>query len=51
MENWGLVIYDYSVVVYNTKKHSIADEQFIAEVMCHELAHQVNPDSGADSQL
>lgn len=38
----GLIIYEYSVVIYNSQKQTTAEKQFCAEVECHELAHQVD---------
>ncbi len=40
MENWGLVTFRESVLYVNPKSSSIETKQFVAMVICHELAHQ-----------
>lgn len=38
MENWGLVTYRSTLLLYNEERTSLADKQRIAYVVCHELA-------------
>lgn len=40
MENWGLVTYRESTLLYNPTVTSIAAKQYIATVISHELSHQ-----------
>ena len=40
MENWGLVTYRSTLLLYNEARTSLVDKQRIAYVVCHELAHQ-----------
>ncbi|XP_017083305.2 aminopeptidase N-like [Drosophila eugracilis] len=40
MENWGLVIYRESTLLFSPTRSSLADKQDLAEVIAHELAHQ-----------
>eukprot|EP00301_Raphidiophrys_heterophryoidea_P001612 c10773_g1_i1.p1 GENE.c10773_g1_i1~~c10773_g1_i1.p1 ORF type:complete len:861 (-),score=248.09 c10773_g1_i1:59-2641(-) len=40
MENWGLVLYRTTVLLYNPKSTPLNMKQRIAYVVCHELAHQ-----------
>jgi len=40
MENWGLVTFRESVLYVDPKSSSIETKQFVAMVICHELAHQ-----------
>ena len=42
MENWGLVTYRESAVLYHPGESSDSDRQLVALVIAHELAHQVN---------
>ncbi|XP_056608835.1 aminopeptidase N-like isoform X2 [Triplophysa dalaica] len=39
MENWGLVTYRETSLLYNPKVSSIANRQLVATVISHELAH------------
>ena len=41
MENWGLVMYRESVLLYNPTINSAADRQKVCSVLAHELSHQV----------
>lgn len=41
MENWGLVTYRETSLLYNPKVSSIANRQWVATVISHELAHMV----------
>ncbi|CAG2210607.1 ERAP2 [Mytilus edulis] len=41
MENWGLVTYRESAVLYHPGESSDSDKQWVAVVIAHELAHQV----------
>ncbi|TRY77959.1 hypothetical protein TCAL_11219 [Tigriopus californicus] len=40
MENWGLVTYRESCILVDAQNTSTASKQFIAIVVCHEMAHQ-----------
>uniref|UniRef100_A0A915A8A4 Thyrotropin-releasing hormone-degrading ectoenzyme n=4 Tax=Parascaris univalens TaxID=6257 RepID=A0A915A8A4_PARUN len=40
MENYGLIIYKYQFIVYDSHIQSTFHMQSAASVMCHELAHQ-----------
>jgi len=42
MENWGLVTYLMRSLLYNEHESSSSDKQWVALVVAHELAHQVN---------
>lgn len=41
MENWGLIIYRETALLYNPEENSAANKQRVAVVVSHELAHQV----------
>jgi len=40
MENWGLVTYLMRSLLYNPQESSVSDQQWVAVVVTHELAHQ-----------
>lgn len=40
MENWGLITYRESRLLYDPKESSLASKESIASVIAHELAHQ-----------
>lgn len=40
MENWGLITYREVALLSDPKKASIRAKQYVAIVVCHELAHQ-----------
>ena len=40
MENWGLITYRETAMLYDEKSSSIANKQRVATVVAHELAHQ-----------
>lgn len=40
MENWGLVTYRESCILVDAQNTSASTKQFIAIVVCHEMAHQ-----------
>lgn len=42
MENWGLVTYLMRSLLYNAEESSAGDQQWVAVVVAHELAHQVS---------
>ena len=42
MENWGLIIYRETALLYDTMLSSAGNKQRVAEVVVHELAHQVS---------
>lgn len=39
MENWGLILYRESALVYDSEKSLLEDEFFVMLVMCHEVSH------------
>ena len=39
MENWGLITYRESALLFDQKKTPQPAEQYIVEVIAHELAH------------
>ena len=41
MENWGLITYRESALLYDAATSSTDDKQWVALVVSHELAHQV----------
>ena len=41
MENWGLITYRLSALLYDVKNSAISDKKAIASIIGHELAHQV----------
>lgn len=41
MENWGLITYRESVLLYNPKAYTIYQKCQVAAIVAHELAHQV----------
>eukprot|EP00092_Neocalanus_flemingeri_P026889 GFUD01029145.1.p1 GENE.GFUD01029145.1~~GFUD01029145.1.p1 ORF type:complete len:1053 (+),score=224.11 GFUD01029145.1:199-3357(+) len=40
MENWGLITYRESALLYEPGKSSLSDQEYVAIVVAHELAHQ-----------
>lgn len=42
MENWGLITFRLTSILYNPAKSSDSNKQWVAVVVAHELAHQVN---------
>ena len=40
MENWGAVTYRESMILFDDKHSSLANKQWVALVIAHELAHQ-----------
>ena len=41
MENWGLIMFRESALLYEEGVSSITNQEWIATVVAHELAHQV----------
>jgi aminopeptidase N len=41
MENWGLITYRETSIMYDVDETSAAGHQWVAVVVAHELAHQV----------
>lgn len=41
MENWGLIIYRETALLYDPRESSTRNKQRVAVVIAHELAHQV----------
>lgn len=41
MENWGLITYRLTSLLYDEHKSSDSNKQWVAVVVAHELAHQV----------
>ena len=40
MENWGLVTYRETALLYNPNSSPLKSKQWVASVIAHELAHQ-----------
>ena len=40
MENWGLITYRETALLYQPGKSSLSDKEYVAVVVAHELAHQ-----------
>lgn len=40
MENWGLITYRETALLYDEKKSSVNNKERVCEVIAHELAHQ-----------
>ena len=43
MENWGLITYRETSILYDAEETSATAHQWVAVVVAHELAHQVIP--------
>lgn len=41
MENWGLVTFRESAVLFDSSTGSVADRKLVTMIVDHELAHQV----------
>jgi len=41
MENWGLITFRESALLYDPTLSSTNQQQWVTEVVAHELAHQV----------
>jgi glutamyl aminopeptidase len=41
MENWGLITYRETSIMYDVDETSAGGHQWVAIVVAHELAHQV----------
>ena len=41
MENWGLITYRETAILYDPESSSSSEKQWVAVVISHELAHQV----------
>lgn len=41
MENWGLITYRETALLYDEAENSQGNKQRVAVVIAHELAHQV----------
>lgn len=41
MENWGLILYRETALLFDPKASSTGNQQRVAVVVSHELAHQV----------
>ena len=44
MENWGLITYRETSLLYKENESSTGSQQWVAIVVAHELAHQVSSD-------
>lgn len=42
MENWGLISYQESGLLFDKNTSSNFDKEWVATLIAHELAHQVN---------
>ena len=40
MENWGLVTYRETALLFDEESSDLTDKQWVATVIAHELAHQ-----------
>ena len=40
MENWGLITFRQTALLYDVNESSSSDQQRVATVIAHELAHQ-----------
>ncbi|XP_044742416.1 aminopeptidase N-like [Chrysoperla carnea] len=40
MENWGLIAYKTSKLIYNPEKNTVVSKQDVARVISHEISHQ-----------
>ena len=40
MENWGLITYRETLLLYDEEKSAITNKESVTDVMAHELAHQ-----------
>lgn len=45
MENWGLVTFRESAVLFDSSTGSVADKKLVTMILDHELAHQVKSSS------
>lgn len=43
MENWGLITYRETALLYDEETDPAISKQRVAVVIAHELAHQVSP--------
>lgn len=41
MENWGLIVYKDPTLLYNPSYSTMEGKRLVADVIAHELAHQV----------
>ena len=41
MENWGLILYRESALLFDKDKSLLEDEYFVMLVICHEISHSV----------
>lgn len=41
MENWGLVTFRESALLFDSSTGSVADKKLVTMIVGHELAHQV----------
>ena len=46
MENWGLIIYRETALLYDPDTATADQRQRVAKVIAHELAHQVRGQNG-----
>ncbi len=42
MENWGLIVYHESAMIYNPNRDSVYVKERVAMIVSHEIAHQVS---------
>ena len=40
MENWGLITYRETLLLYDEEKSAITNKESVTDVIAHELAHQ-----------
>ena len=41
MENWGLMTYRLTALLYNPAESAISNKKYVAAVVSHEIAHMV----------
>jgi hypothetical protein len=42
MENWGLVLYRETALLFDEEKSLLEDEFFVMLVICHDISHSVS---------
>ena len=50
MENWGLILYAETSLLFDPRTGTAANKKRVAVVIAHELAHQVGPWSSSVDQ-
>ena len=42
MENWGLITFQETALLYDSRVNSASNKQYVASSLSHELTHQVD---------